>query len=188
MTTPPYYVIGFNSNQGVTIRNSIMSRLSSMTVNSVSLASTRVVPILTMQPDQLPALSVFIIKEDAAMDGNTSIPQFKVSLELMLALTVMSSDPVFIDGSLDQFAAAVYNILLTDPTFLAQFEYVEKITREFAFKKEGESYIAEIGIRLTVSYRSRYEPLAPNSLTLIDIQSTEFPVGTPLAEVQISFA
>jgi hypothetical protein len=156
-----------------------------MTVNGVALKSSRVVPIQTIQPDQLPALGVYIVTETGVQDGNVSIPQFKVSLELMIALTVMASDPVFIDGSLDEFAQSVYDTLLTDPTFLAQFEYVERVKRAFAFKKEGESYVAEIGVSLTVSYRSRYEPYAPNSLTLVDV-TIEEPLGTPIVEERIT--
>jgi hypothetical protein len=155
-----------------------------MNVNGVDIKSSRIVPIQTVQPDQLPALGVYIVSENSVMDGNVSIPQFVVRLELMIALTVMASDPVFIDGALDDFAGNVYNILLTDPTFLVMFEYVENVKRGFAFKKEGESYIAEIGVTFAVSYRSRYEPLAPNSLTMVDIKIAETD-GTPIPEERI---
>lgn len=147
--------------------------------------SVRKAPITTVQPEQLPALGIFVLSERDLPDGNTSIAQFVTHLEIGISWVAMSSDSLILDGTLDQFVAQSKIALLSDATFLQLFEYVEEISREMSYSKEGESYICENRMRLKVSYRTDYPPFAPYDLTLIDIKTKE-PAGTAVLEVQIS--
>lgn len=169
----------------IDIRNAAFDLVSALTVNGSPIAFTRKVPLVTVQPAQLPCLSVFILSEKDAQDGNVTMPQFVNTLELGISLVLLSSDPDFLDGSLDQFADDVKNVLFTNTGFIQLFEYVTACSREYAFPRQGETYCAEIRMRISMIYRTQFEPPAINPLTMVDVLTTPA-AGTVVVETQIS--
>jgi len=175
------------STHAVTIRDYAFDSLVPMTINGRGMKSARKAPITTVQPEQLPALGVFIVAEDETqLDASKGVtqPRFKDSLVLGLSWVFMASDEQLMDGTLDVFVGKAKARLLGDTQFLLLYEFTELVTREYVFSKVGESYIAEIRVRMHISFTKTYEPLAPYDLNLIDIQ-TEAPSGTTIIEVQI---
>jgi hypothetical protein len=177
-----------DATQAIIIRDYAFEALVPLTINGRGMNSARKAPITTVQPNQLPALGVFIVSEvEIPLGGaqQVTLPRFTDNLELGLSWVVMATDELLIDGTLDSFVNQAKSILLGDIGFTGLFEYVEKISREYVFTKVGESYIAEIRLRMQVSFSTVYPPLAPYDLTLIDIK-TEAVSGTAVIETQIT--
>jgi hypothetical protein len=172
-----------HQTRAVEIRDAAFDRVSRLTINGAWMRSTRKAPITTVQPDQLPALGVFVLSERETPEGNVTLPRFITNLELGISWLVMSSDALLIDGTLDRFVGVAKDMLFRDPTFLELFEFVEGTSREYQFSKEGEAYIAELRLRITVSYHTIYTPFAPNDLLMIDVKTNPAP-GTPVIEIQ----
>jgi len=175
-----------DSTHAIKIRDYAFDHLVPMTINGRTMKSARKVPITTVQPEQLPALGVFILSEREEQLGpkGVTLPQFECTLDIGISWVLMASDDAFIDGTLDAVVAQAKKILLGDTGFLELYEFTTGITRNYNFSKQGESYIAEIRVAMQVTYKTVYPPLAPYDLNLIDIQTTA-PTGTPTIEVQI---
>jgi hypothetical protein len=176
-----------DATHAIKIRDYAFEALLPLTINGRGMKSARRAPISTVQPDQLPALGVFILSERELPLGGAkqvTLPRFTDNLELGISWVVMATDELLIDGTLDLFVAQAKTLLLGDPEFLEHFEFVEAVSREYTFSKVGESYIAEIRLRMQVSYSTTYPPLAPYDLALIDIK-TKSAAGTAITELQI---
>jgi hypothetical protein len=171
----------------IKIRDEAFERLVRLKINGRGMTTARKAPIVTLQPNQLPALGVFIhMENETQLDPGKGVtqPRFKDTLTLGLSWAVMAHDEELIDGTLDTFVQKAKEKLLCDPRFLELFEFTESVTRNYVFSKVGESYIAEIRLALQVSFTITYEPHAPYDLELIDIK-TESAAGTTIIEVQI---
>ena len=179
--------MAFPPTQSLVIRDAVYDRLSVLTINGAPLKSAVKAPITTLQPDQLPALGVFINSELDVPLGEkpTSIPDFMTTTEIGISWAAMEGDQSVLDGALDQFAIQSKRSLLADPSFLSLFEFVEEIKRWLIFPKEGEGYIVETRMVMRFIYQTEYPPIAPYDLTMIDIKTTA-PAGTAVIEVQIA--
>lgn len=176
-----------DATQAIKIRDYAFDHLVPLMINGRTMNSARKAPITTVQPNQLPALGVFILSERELPLGGArqvTLPRFTNNVELGISWVVMATDDLLIDGVLDNFVAKAKSTLLSDPEFLEHFEFVEAVSRDWNFSKVGESYIGEIRMRLQVSYTTSYPPFAPYDLELIDIK-TESAAGTSVIEVQI---
>jgi hypothetical protein len=171
----------------ITIRDYAFDHLLPLTINGRGMKSARKAPITTIQPEQLPALCVFIHNENEDQLGGArgvTLPQFEATLEIGISWVVMAADEILIDGTLDAFVYLAKSTLLGDPNFIGLYEYTTGVRRQYNYSKVGESYIAEIRVILQVTYKTVYPPLAPYDLTLIDIKTV--PVsGAAVIETQI---
>lgn len=177
-----------DATQAIRIRDYAFEALVPLTINGSSMKSARKAPITTVQPNQLPAIGVFILSEREVPLGGArqvTLPRFTNNVELGVSWVVMAIDDLLIDGSLNSFVAEAKCRLLGDPCFLEHFEFVEGVSSEYNFSKVGESYIAELRMRMQVSYSTTYPPLSPYDLEFIDIK-TEAVSGTAVIETQIT--
>lgn len=147
------------------IRDAALARIAPLTVGGAAFKATRKAPITKVQIEQLPACAVFIAAAHEDQRGDVTLPQFTESLTLGISVLMSATDPVFEEGALDQFVADAKNALLTDPSFLALFEYVTATSRDYRFEHVAESYIVELRLRLTVTYYTEYSPQTPNPFT-----------------------
>jgi hypothetical protein len=161
--------------KAIDIREAALDRISRLKVAGRPMASVRRVPLVAIQPDGLPCLSVIILSEKSAQDGNVTIPQFVDTLELGISLILMASGPDYLDGSLDGFAEDVKDVLFKDTSFLQLFEYVTQVSREYNYPRDGETYMAELRMRIYFTWRRRFEPLAVYPLTMVDVQGPSIP-------------
>jgi hypothetical protein len=176
-----------DGTHAIKIRDEAFERLVPLMINGRVMKSARKAPITTIQPEQLPALGVFILSEREEQLGGgkgVTLPQFEATLDLGLSWVVMATDDMLIDGSLDQFVSHAKRRLLSDPDFLELYEFTAAVTRDYNFSKVGEAYIAEIRVRLQVTYKTFYPPFSPFDLEIIDIKTVASPGDTPI-EVQI---
>ena len=176
--------MGFGPTQSLAIRDAAFTRVFPLTINGVPMKTARKAPVTQVQLEQLPALGVFVLSEKDAQLGDVVQPEFKTTLELGLSWVCMASDEMLIDGSLDEFVAAAKTTLLCDTSFLEMYEFTEGMSREYVFSKQGEAYIAEIRLRMNLTYTTTYEAVAPYDFLLLDVQTAPQP-GTPIIEIQI---
>src|ERR1017187_8660306 len=98
--------------KSIVIRDAAYARVFPLTINGTPMKTARKAPITQVQPEQLPALGVFILSEKDVQLGDVVYPQFTTHLELRLSWACMASDEMLIDGSLDEFVAAAKTTLL----------------------------------------------------------------------------
>jgi hypothetical protein len=107
---------GAGMTQAVLIRDAIFDRLETFR----PYAKTRKTPVPQLQPDQLPALSVFVLSGRAVCDGegNLGAPRLNWSDTIGISVARGFNDTVLLEGQLDDEADAIIERLLTDPQFV----------------------------------------------------------------------
>jgi hypothetical protein len=170
------------STLSVQIRDAAFTRITTVIT---SFASTRKTPFPTIQTDQVPALGVFLLREQYSPDGDADVgpPRYVTDATIAIAVVNLSSDPAVLDGSIDSDVDLILDTLLCDPTFLDLrdtvtgqpiIEAIPQITRTTRFPKEGETYYCEVSLQMTFRFRCFFEPLAPNELEIVSVQAEPF--------------
>lgn len=169
------------TTQATAIRDAIFVRLSALP----GYARKRKTPVPQLQPDDLPALSVFLIREQLNADGdaNAGDPHFLSLITIGIASTRGFNDPVVTDGKLDADVDLIENKLLTDASFVhfgldppPLFEGVQAIVRTHVYAKDGETYFAEARLELTFVTRVDFQPVITDDYEGLDI--TVRPLGS----------
>jgi hypothetical protein len=77
-------------------------------------------PHVTVQPDKLPSLAVYLMGETMRADGDANAAEPKFISDVVVAVSVLrkSGDVTVIEGELDADADAIEAALLTDMTFV----------------------------------------------------------------------
>ena len=145
--------------------------------------STRRTPMVQVNPEDLPALGVYILREQWSADGdaNAGEPSFVHDLSLGFSGAIALTDAVTQLTVLDGLMAAICSALLTNPNFIALSEGIASIDRRLVFSKEAETSLAEIQIEMRVQYRSNWPPLTPDDFNTLHVK-TGFPAGGTQAE------
>lgn len=147
--------------------------------------SARKIPFPTLQPDQVPALGVYLLREQYGPDGDPDVgpPRYVIDATIAVAVVDESSKPAVLNGSIDANVDRILDTLLCDPTFLDLrdsasgqpiIESIPQITRTTRFPKEGETYYCEVSLQMTFRFRCLFEPLTPNDLKIIAVQAEPF--------------
>lgn len=176
------------STLSVQIRDAAFQRIT----NAIAtFKETRKIPFPTLQPDHVPALGVFLLREQYSPDGDAGVgpPRYVAEATIAAAVVDLSSKSSVLDGSIDTSVDLILDTLLCDPTFLDLrdsvtgnpiIESIPQITRTTRFPKEGETYYCEVSLQMTFRFRCFFEPLAPNTLTTVAV--TAEPFGTAPGE------
>lgn len=165
------------------IRDQAFTRLTSGSI-SANWKSTRKFPLPTVQQDQLPVLSVFLLSENMEPDGdeNVSVPRFISTVNLAMSVLESADKPDTADGALDPLVDLIEDTLLQDPSFVsltdangnALIESFPEIRRSYSFPQQGEAYFIEVRLVLSIKFRCFFEPKAPNALTEVDVDTKPF--------------
>jgi hypothetical protein len=171
------------------IRDAMFSRIEPIT----PWKSTRKTPFPTLQPDQVPALGVFLLRETMQPDGDANVgpPRYIVDAVISVAVVDLASKPTVLEGSVDALVDAILNTLLTDGTFIDLrwtdgspiIDSIPTIQRTYQFPQIGESYYLECRLQMTVRFMCFFEPVAPNMLTAVDVTPSPSPVASPATAI-----
>jgi hypothetical protein len=161
------------------IRDAIYSRLSTI----AGYTTYRKVPVPQLQPEQLPALSIFVLNGRAVPDGDGNVGEPRLIWDDTIGISVCRGfeDPAMMEGTIDAEVDNILNLLLTDATFStfgagALWEALNSASRRWVFPQDGEAYFAELRLELTFRSRADYPPVVTANLTNVNIK-TVFPVG-----------
>jgi hypothetical protein len=165
------------TTNGTAIRDAAFTRA----VTAGTYATTRKVDMPTLTGTDLPALSVFMMRERMKPDGdaNVAAPRFVTTCTIGISVIRGFDDPVVTDGEIDADVDAILDILLRDLTFvgvppagIGLFEGVTRIDRQRLFAQQGETYFVETRLELDFEYRAYFDPI----------------IIAPLLEIAVSLA
>jgi hypothetical protein len=163
------------------IRDAMFDRITA----AVPFKTARKVPIPPLQPDQLPALGVYLMSQRSTPDGdaNVGVPRYIDNALISVMLIYAAGDPRVLEGVVDAQIDLIERLLLCDSTFLQMLdvetgepiiESVPERVRTYQYPKDGETYYLEARLQMTFQFRSYFQPLAPNMLQQIMVTSQAF--------------
>jgi hypothetical protein len=150
----------------------------------------RKTPMLQVQPNNLPVLSVLILRERREQDGqsNQAEPKFIHALTLGISGAVqIETDSQNELSSLEDTMSYVDALLLGDSRFVNLTEGILSMDRLGQYAKLGEITLYEIRVEMVVQFRSYWPPNVTDMLEKVVI-TTQFPdkahvdSGTPQLE------
>jgi hypothetical protein len=137
----------------------------------------KMTPMLVVQPENLPRLSVFFLREVEASDGKAGEPHFLANLHLGITGSIVSSDDenqlLQLQTNMLFFRRAIFS----NPMFRVQqgVEMYESTDTRMNFTRIGETPLAECQTEYVFSYRTDYPPELPDDLKQIVVQPVEGP-------------
>lgn len=145
---------------------------------------TRKAPSPTLQIGDVPALGVFLLRETMNPDGDANVgpPRYIVDAFISVAVIDNATDPQVLEGSLDAKVDAIRDALLKDHTFIdlrwtdnePVIDSIPNITRTYQFPNNGETYYIECRLQFQVRYYCYFDPIAPNALLEVDVNTQPF--------------
>jgi hypothetical protein len=147
-------------------------------------------PMTQINPGDLPAVAVHILRERRTADGdaNCGPPKFvhQLSLGISGSISMVTDD---ISGAappvvLEDWMTQIDDLLLRDPRFVNLSEGVLSMDRLHQYAKTGETSLFEIRVEMVVQFRSNYEPVIVDDFETIHIESRYPSPDTDPAEVQ----
>ena len=125
----------------------------------------RKVPMPTLLPDQLPAISVFMMAEDAPALGlpNMGIIKYTNDTTIGISVTRGFDDPIYLQGGLESDSQFFKKTLLTNPQFTrrwygALFESIPSYRQRYLYMSEGEAYFAELRLEMVFRFPEVFVP------------------------------
>jgi hypothetical protein len=165
------------TTNGTAIRDAAFTRA----ITAGAYTTTRKTDVPTLNGADLPALSVFMMRESMKPDGdaNVAVPRFIATCTIGISVIRGFDDPVVTDGEIDADVDAILDALLRDLTFvgvppagLGLFEGVTRVDRRRLFAQQGETYFVETRLELDFEYRAYFDPI----------------IIAPLLEISVSLA
>ncbi|MFB0491955.1 hypothetical protein ABIE45_004541 [Methylobacterium sp. OAE515] len=159
------------------IRDAIVDRLATLPGYKTP---PRKIPLPQQQPDKLPQISVFIMGERLAPDGDAGAGEPSFNSEVTIGISDMRGFATtdVLDGQNDAAVDAIEARLLSDPTFVRGvdlskdeddparyplFEAVTGITRRRIYPQDGETYFAELRLEMTFRVWVNFSPNVPDA-------------------------
>jgi len=138
-----------------------------------------VVPMLQVQPTDLPILGVYILRERRMEDGhaNHTEPHFKHSMTLGLSGGVHVDTDMTNQNTLpalEEMMSELDDVLLSDPRFVNLTEGITGMDRVAQYAKVGETTLYEIRVEMVLEFSSRWPPTILDDLETIHVK-TQFP-------------
>jgi hypothetical protein len=179
------------SPEAIAIRDAAYDRLSGLSTAGIPLFKyTGFVPVEKEPDDQLPSLLVIALSETFTPEGdaNAGEPAFINELTLALAMAASGNSREKDDARLTLRTTAVLTTLLRDPTFLAMFEGVTRITAKRDFDTDGERFFARARVDLTIQYRTDFPPIVIDDFLAVEVEGRPVPGdgNTPAAPMKIT--
>jgi hypothetical protein len=174
------------------IRDQLVDRLAS--IEPSPWKTIRKVPMPSLSTDKLPALGVFMIRENMVGlgDANVGPPKFQSDLVLGISITAASNDEESLQAFVDASVETVLNRLLQDYSFTSTLQFpgqpaespylidsFPNIQRTYNFPTGTETYVVECRLQMTIRYWCVYPPETPNWLKMIAVAVQPPPLTTP---------
>lgn len=105
------------------------------------------------------------------------------SLSLGISVFESADKAENLDGAMDPLVDLIENTLLEDITFVnlrytdnitPVIEAFPSITRAYAYPNNGEFYLMECRLLITIEFRSMYLPITPNPFTDVEVTVQPF--------------
>jgi hypothetical protein len=133
-------------------------------------------PMLTMQPDDLPNLAVYLLRdrETPVGDPGTTEPKFMEYVHLGIAGMIADSN---VDAQLEWLANKVLATrlaLYTDTKFIRLIHGIQSSDTKLVFGRAGEQPLAEYQMELVVSFETEWPPDVPDDFLMLHLE-TRFP-------------
>lgn len=137
-------------------------------------------PVPTLEEEDLPQLTVWIIGETLSPDGdsNAGEPRFEATTTIAVSVVRGLQDPAVLDGQIDADVDVIEELLLTDPTFInhstanpAAFESIRGITRRREYPKHGDTWLCELRLEFQFFNRISYPPVISDNFATLDVNA-----------------
>jgi hypothetical protein len=192
------------STAATRIRNAIFERVLPLTTTA-DFKTVRIMPVMMLQPDNLPALTVSLLGERMTPygDDNEGEPRFNSEVTIGISIVRGMVTPAELDAQTDADVDQIEQLLLRDTTFVRFgvdprysvgddrrepfFEAVSGITRRRTYPQSGEAYFVEVRLEMSFRVAVDYEPLLPDELKTIALSARPLGTGpdTPTTGFQI---
>lgn len=160
---------------GVLIRDAVFNFFSPLSPSVYKLA--RKVGMPTLQPDQLPAISVFELAEDAPPLGLPNMGPIAYKNDTTIAISVARGfeDPIYLQGGLEQDVQFIKTTLLTNAQFTrrwygALFESIPSYRVRWVYGAEGEAYFGELRLEMVFRFPEPFVPEITDTLQEVDVE------------------
>ena len=147
----------------------------------------RKTPMLQVQPEHLPVLGIYILRERRDQDGyaNEGEPHFKHTLTMGFSGAVhVATDNQNELNALEETMSMLDDLLLSDPRFVNLTEGITGMDRVSQYAKVGETTLFEIRVEMSMEFSSRFEPVITDDFKTIHVESRYPSPTTDPAEVQ----
>ncbi len=142
--------------------------------------TTRKLPFPTMQPDMLPALGVYVMRETKSPygDANLGPPHYQVDAIISVMILDLAGKPENLEGGVDRKIDLIEETILRDPGFVnirekgtdqIIIDSIPNISRQYLFPQQGETYYLEARLQFTFRFMCVYEPIIPDDLKVIHV-------------------
>lgn len=143
-------------------------------------ATYRRTPAMTMQPEDLPCLAIYLLgdREQALGNYNHGEPKFLERVTLGIAGMIAVTD---VDAQLEWLANKVLLTriaLYTDPSFIELISGFEASVMKLVFERVGELPIAQYMMELTICFETIWPPLVLDDYLRLHLESRYPPPET----------
>lgn len=159
---------------GLAIRDAVYNFFKPLTPSMF--VTLRKVPMPTLQPEQLPALSIYDLAEDAPSLGLPNMGPIEYKNDTTIGMSVCRgfSDPIYLQGGLEADVQFLKNSLLTNANFTrrwsgALFESIPSYRTRYIYTDEGEAYLAELRLEMVFRFPESFVPTITDTLQEIDV-------------------
>jgi hypothetical protein len=144
-------------------------------------------PSLTIRPEYLPQLGVYLLRErlEPQGDENAGEPHFLNACTLGFSGIILQSDMEAQLRSLAQLMNNLYQALLTDPDFIVMFRGIMSIDTRLVFTRQGETPLAEYQMEMICRYETDWPPVVPDYFKqmVVNVQPIGFSQDAPVITV-----
>jgi hypothetical protein len=153
-------------SEAIVLRDAAFERITRIT----EFKRRQKAPILQFGSDDLPAVSVYIARDQGSALGDLTAgePRFRCILTLGIGVITFAK-PEEAEASADLLLGKCVTTLLHDPTYIKMFDGVAGYNRANTFPREGETYFAQCRYDLMLQYETAFPPLVLDDLTEIRV-------------------
>ena len=144
-----------------TLRSATAARLVAAAVapaNAVFASRAQALPTDHAQP----VILVYTGSEESER-ASIGVPEFARTTEIAIEAVTYGTADDDLEDALDDLGDAIEEALLTSPAYLAQFDRVEKVSRETDIDMDNDRRRGAVRIALSVRYDVRFEPVNEES-------------------------
>lgn len=155
------------SSERKSIRHDIVARLKGKTLANNRVYASRSIPL----PEELlPAILVTTKRERSeARSAGGGEPSFESTLTVLIEPVVKETQNAEHDDKLDDLAAQIEDVLLTDTDWVQQFEKIAYVESEIHYYEKGEINIASLEIQFDLVFSLRYQPVVVDDFATLQL-------------------
>ncbi|MGY3130111.1 hypothetical protein ACVWZM_000793 [Bradyrhizobium sp. USDA 4501] len=142
-------------------------------------------PMLIINGDDLPMIAVHILRERRNGTYDAGVPFFRTELTLGISGSIKAkTDEANQPSILEDWMSQIDIVLLRDPQFVNLSDRIVSMDRTSQLAKVGETTLYEIRIEMVMQYEDWFEPIVPDDLRTIHVETRYPSPTTDPAEVQ----